>query len=84
MIKFSKKFVHIHIPKLNSVVNTENETFFPFLNDAITKNIQNFSNDMKTYAIIYPKDLQSFLEKQKVEKGLENNSEVKDIILFNR
>jgi hypothetical protein len=77
MIKFSKKFVHIHLPKINSVVNIENETFFPFLNDTITRNITNLSNNMKTYAIIYPKDLQSFLDRQKTEKGLENNSEVK-------
>jgi hypothetical protein len=75
---FSKKLFHnkLGILKLNSVINVENEKFYPFLNEIITGNIQNLSKNSSTYAIIYPNDLNSFLEKQKNEGSLGKNMEV--------
>lgn len=79
MIKFSKKLFHnpyMGIPKINSVINVENEKFYPFLNEMITRNIPNLCKNSSTYAVIYPNDLKSFLEKQKNEASLQKSTEV--------
>ena len=71
---FTKTSATNPISQLRSVVNIEREDFYPFLHPVMQNYLPNLKKKSSSYAIVYPKDITNFLNKQEEQfNDTENN-----------
>ncbi len=71
----------ILFPQIKSVINVEREDFYPFLHPIVKSYLHSLRQNSSSYAKVFPKDLNKFLETQAEQFKKEENIEVFKFIL---
>jgi hypothetical protein len=73
---------NILFPQIKSVINLEREDFYPFLHPIVKGYLPTLRQNSSSYAKVFPKDVNKFLETQAEQFKKDENIEVLKFIFL--